>query len=335
MAVGELQQQVFKHEAENTASVSKPAKPSMDEEDWAACNFMQWFVKEQTEEETLAMDLLVRRLPIVGGQKVSKDALASFQESKSCSRQEDSIMSTPDSPSPEKRIVVSENGPYLVSGGVPLRIQNIVPNKEGMSWDWKDGRTFEVGNEYALCRCGHSQQMPFCDGNHAKFGFEGKETASRIPFSQRAERIEGPTLILSDVQDLCAFARFCDPGGKIWGLIGQTDDSGTRALAIREAMHCPAGRLVLHDEETRKEIEDALEPAIGIVEDPALGCSGPLWVQGGIAIESSDGRRYEKRNRVTLCRCGASDTKPFCNGSHASMKFHDGLMKETKAKLVL
>jgi CDGSH-type Zn-finger protein len=93
-------------------------------------------------------------------------------------------------------------------------------------------------------------------------------------------------------------------------------------------MHCPAGRLVLHDKKTRKEIEDHLEPAIGIVEDPARGCSGPLWVQGGIAIESSDGRRYEKRNRVTLCRCGASDNMPFCNGSHASMKFHDGIMKD-------
>jgi hypothetical protein len=32
-------------------------------------------------------------------------------------------------------------------------------------------------------------------------------------------------------------------------------------------------------------------------EYPALGCSGPLWVQGGIAIESEDGHRYETRNR--------------------------------------
>ena len=58
---------------------------------------------------------------------------------------------------------------------------------------------------------------------------------------------------------------------------------------IREAMHCPAGRLVLHDKDTGKEIEEPLEPAIGVVEDPALGCSGPLWVQGGIAIESANG----------------------------------------------
>jgi CDGSH-type Zn-finger protein len=65
-----------------------------------------------------------------------------------------------------------------------------------------------------------------------------------------------------------------------------------------------------------------------VVEDPALGCSGPLWVRGGITVESEDGARYEKRNRVTLCRCGASSNKPFCNGSHASIKFDDGLVEK-------
>ena len=238
-------------------------------------------------------------------------------------------MSKPKTSAGEKRIVVSENGPYLVSGGTPLCVQEIVANREGMSWDWKAGKTFQTGQDYALCRCGRSMNAPFCDGSHAKIGFDGEETASRVPYARQAERIDGPALVLSDAQSLCAFARFCDPGGKIWGLIEQTDSPEARQLVIREAMHCPAGRLVLHDKKTGKEIEEPLEPSIGVVEDPALGCSGPLWVQGGIPIESSDGKHYEKRNRVTLCRCGASDNKPFCNGSHASMKFNDGLMKGT------
>jgi CDGSH-type Zn-finger protein len=84
----------------------------------------------------------------------------------------------------------------------------------------------------------------------------------------------------------------------------------------------------LHDKETGKEIEHELPSSIGIVEDPSLNCSGPLWIRGDITIESSDGTQYEKRNRVTLCRCGASGNKPFCNGGHASIKFNDGL-KET------
>jgi CDGSH-type Zn-finger protein len=236
-------------------------------------------------------------------------------------------MRNPKTPSQEKRIVVSKNGPYLVSGGTPLRVQEIVANQEGLSWDWKAGKTFQTANEYALCRCGRSKNPPFCDGSHVTTLFDGAETASRVPYARQAENFDGPTLILSDAENLCAFARFCDPGGKIWGLIEQTDDPEARKLVIREAMHCPAGRLVLHDKKTRQEIEEPLEPSIGIVEDLPLGCSGPLWVQGGVPIESSDGKRYETRNRVTLCRCGASDNKPFCNGSHASMKFDDGLMK--------
>ena len=225
------------------------------------------------------------------------------------------------------KIVVSENGPYVVSGSVPLAIQVINSDKEGFSWDWKEGKSFEAKPSYALCRCGHSKNKPFCDGTHSKIGFNGKETASHVPFARQAETFDGPTLVLSDVEDLCAFARFCDPGGKIWGLIEETDNPKARDLVIREAMHCPSGRLVLHDKKTRKEIEHPLEPSIGVVEDPDLGCSGPLWVRGGITIESPDGTRYEKRNRVTLCRCGVSVNKPFCNGSHASIKFDDGLLK--------
>lgn len=231
--------------------------------------------------------------------------------------------------SSEMRIVVSKDGPYLVSGTPPLRIMEIVPNQEGMSWDWGAGPPLQTGQSYALCRCGQSKTAPFCDGSHLTSGFDGEETASRVPYARQAEQINGPTLVLSDAEGLCAFARFCDPGGKIWGLIEQTDDPEARKLVIREAMHCPAGRLVLHDKATGKEIEEPLEPSIGVVEDPALGCSGPLWVRGGIPIESANGKRYETRNRVTLCRCGASDNKPFCNGSHASMKYQDGIKNES------
>jgi CDGSH-type Zn-finger protein len=92
--------------------------------------------------------------------------------------------------------------------------------------------------------------------------------------------------------------------------------------------HCPAGRLVVHDKKTHKASEEPLSPSIGVVEDPALGCSGPLWVRGRITVASEDGTRYETRNRVTLCCCGASSNKPFCDGSHASIKFEDGLVEK-------
>jgi CDGSH-type Zn-finger protein len=232
----------------------------------------------------------------------------------------------PKKASASMKIAVTQNGPYVVTGSVPLALQVITPNAEGLSWEWKEGRSWKAEPEYYLCRCGQSKNKPFCDGSHQNAKFAGKETASRKPFEAQAEVMDGATLELRDAEELCAFARFCDPAGKIWGLMKKTDNPEARALAIREAAHCPSGRLVLRDKKAGKTLEPELPPSIGVVEDPALGCSGPLWVRGGIPVTSEDGTPHEKRNRVTLCRCGASDNKPFCNGSHASIKFKDGLM---------
>ncbi len=229
--------------------------------------------------------------------------------------------------SQDKKIIVSKNGPYMVSGNIPLSMQVITPNNEGLSWDWKTDRSFEAQSSYKLCRCGHSKNMPFCDDTHLRIKFDGKETATKAPYEKQAQRFDGASLLLKDAIDFCAFARFCDPGGKIWRLIGEAD-AKSRELAVREGMHCPSGRLVVSDKESRKVFEPELPVSIGVVEDPALGCSGPLWIRGGITVESADGTRYEKRNRVTLCRCGASSNKPFCDGSHASISFQDGLLKK-------
>ncbi len=94
-------------------------------------------------------------------------------------------------------------------------------------------------------------------------------------------------------------------------------------LTARGAGLCPSGRLVAWDRETKTEIEPEFEPSIGIVADPADGVAGPIWVRGGIPISGADGETYEIRNRVTLCRCGASANKPFCDASHASIGFAD------------
>jgi CDGSH-type Zn-finger protein len=225
-----------------------------------------------------------------------------------------------------KKIVVTKDGPYSIYGNIPVAVQVITPDKEGFSWDWKEGQSFQVKSNNQLCRCGNSRHKPFCDDSHIPSHFEGKETASRTSCQEQAQQFDGPALALSDAQNLCAFARFCEPGGKIWSLVRESNDANAYDLAIREANHCPSGRLVLHDKKRDKEIEPDLPPSVGVVEDPALDCSGPLWVRGGITVQSQDGTTYEKRNRVTLCRCGASSNKPFCDGSHASIKFQDGLL---------
>jgi len=67
-------EKVLEHEIDNTNAIYKLVKMSLTEEDWATWNFMQWFVKEQTEEETLALNLL-DKIKIAGGTKASGDAL--------------------------------------------------------------------------------------------------------------------------------------------------------------------------------------------------------------------------------------------------------------------
>ncbi len=67
-------EKVFAHEVDNTKAIYRLVKMSFDEEDWATWNFMQWFVKEQIEEETLAMNLLAK-MKIAGGENVSSNDL--------------------------------------------------------------------------------------------------------------------------------------------------------------------------------------------------------------------------------------------------------------------
>lgn len=67
-------EKVYEHEVENTSQIYTLVKLSMEEGDWATWNFMQWFVKEQVEEETLAMELL-DKAAIAGGDKADDDAL--------------------------------------------------------------------------------------------------------------------------------------------------------------------------------------------------------------------------------------------------------------------
>ena len=222
-------------------------------------------------------------------------------------------------------ISVTKDGPYLVAGELPLAKATIGANDEGESIRWEWGNPYPEQKNFALCRCGHSAHKPFCDGTHAKIGFDGTETASRKPYREQAKMIPGPVLSLSDAQSLCAFARFCDPNGQVWSLVAETDKTKQRENFVRQTCDCPSGRLVAWDNKTGQPIEPELPQSIGLVEDPVESCSGPLWVRGGVAVIAADGHRYEVRNRVTLCRCGVSKNKPFCDGSHAAIKFKDGL----------
>jgi CDGSH-type Zn-finger protein len=221
------------------------------------------------------------------------------------------------------KVKVSENGPYLVSGGLPLSKETIGVDAAGASVRWEQGQAFPSQPRYALCRCGHSANKPFCDGTHAKIGFDGTETASRAPYLEQAKVMRGPTMSLTDVEALCAFGRFCDPNGSVWNLVNEATEPAAKGHFVHQTCDCPSGRLVAWDNATGNAVEPKYEPSIALIEDPAQGCSGPLWLRGGVQLVAADGFAYEVRNRMTLCRCGASHNKPFCDGSHASIGFRD------------
>ncbi len=216
----------------------------------------------------------------------------------------------------ESSIKVTKNGPYLVSGKPPLMDMIIECDDRGTTpLKWKFGEKKKTSEIYILCRCGQSNNKPFCDGSHVKANFDGTETSDNEPYEQMAKEIDGPELTLKDAEILCASARFCHRGGDIWDVVHK---SGTEAKqnVLENACDCPSGRLVVADKKTGQTVEPTLEKSIGAVHDPVKQVDGPFWVRGGIPVYSADGKLYEVRNRVTLCRCGKSTNKPFCDSSH-------------------
>jgi CDGSH-type Zn-finger protein len=219
-----------------------------------------------------------------------------------------------------RKIKIIKNGPYIVSGNIPLHEKVITAN--GHTYEYQTGRTLPQAETYALCRCGKSKIAPFCDGSHLKFDFFGEETASKAEYRQRARMMEGPGIDLLD-DDRCAFARFCHrEGGNVWELVQHSEIEENRAEAIIAACDCPAGRLTAVDKDGTV-YEPVYEPSIEIIQDPERGVSAGIFVKGGIPIESADGTMYETRNRVVLCRCGKSNNKPFCDATHVLIGYRD------------
>ena len=226
------------------------------------------------------------------------------------------------------RIDVVKDGPYIVSGGVPLLRAKIVVDAEGDSVSYEETHRYPLQDKYALCRCGASDNKPYCDGSHVRVGFTSRMIAPNEFFMDEAQAIEGDGIRLLDATRLCIGARFCDRAGGAWGLTEHSDNEVAKQVAVDEAKLCPSGRLVMIDTGTGQPIEPDFEPSIVLLEDPANNASSALWVRGGIPVFDEKGNPYEVRNRVTLCRCGASRDMTFCDGSHYRVRFDDGYANE-------
>jgi CDGSH-type Zn-finger protein len=216
---------------------------------------------------------------------------------------------------PGPRIRISNNGPYLVSGAPRLTTRTPVVDMQGDAVAWTEGPADKTRATYVLCRCGQSRDKPFCDGSHQRVGFDGTCTADRAPGATRRKVYAGVGIVMTDDESLCAGYAFCDPHGGVWREIEQTADPAIRARVERQIADCPSGRLQYARSANEAPVETAYPPTVATIPN------GALWVLGGVPVETADGFTYEVRNRQLLCRCGASQNKPFCDGSHRRVKF--------------
>jgi len=225
----------------------------------------------------------------------------------------------------EPKIDVTEDGPYLVFGNLPLVAKTQIVSDYGEPLAWKndraiDTRPHDLCGIYSLCRCGQSGDKPFCDGTHHRIAFDGTETADPRPTAERQETIPGDGLLSVKYDDsLCSESGFCGTrSAHLRDLVHKAAQADIAVQVIAMIEHCPSGSLLYALRTGGRDIEPDLPRQIAVTteitsEGPV---EGPLWVAGNVLIERADGQPCETRNRVTLCCCGKSKNKPFCDGAH-------------------
>jgi hypothetical protein len=98
----------------------------------------------------------------------------------------------------------------------------------------------------------------------------------------------------------------------------QSADDDVRDRIERMVALCPSGAIETAPGPDEPGDEPAYQSGVAVIRD------GPLWVRGGVRVIGVDGEPYEVRNRLTLCRCGRSGNKPYCDGTHKEVGFRDG-----------
>ncbi|MDN3203634.1 (4Fe-4S)-binding protein [Algoriphagus sediminis] len=86
---------------------------------------------------------------------------------------------------------------------------------------------------------------------------------------------------------------------------------------VNQVKACPSGALgyFMNGSSEKSEPEILDEQVVEIAKD------GPLMVYGNITVKMPDGSELKKSKVSAFCRCGASQNKPFCDGSHKKVEF--------------
>ena len=200
-------------------------------------------------------------------------------------------------PENKPSITVLRNGPYRVEGVEDIK-----------NSDWQ---SLPHPPMTMLCRCGASKRKPLCDGSHTRIAFVGDKDQSRT--EGRTNEYACQQITIVDNTDVCCRDRSC-----ITDLpqVFETCDPNTASPAeiIKTIRKCPSGALTYRiGGEHCKDF--GREPAITIVKN------GPIRVVGGICLNDEMGSKPACEEHYTLCRCGGSRNKPFCDGTHADIDF--------------
>lgn len=202
-------------------------------------------------------------------------------------------------------IDVSPNGPYLVAG-----LENFKNSK---------GENIESKKVIALCRCGASQNKPFCDGSHSKVGFDDRRIRK---IKYQTKEFEGKDLTVVDNVGACSHAGYCVRGAPNvffkWDNDERrsTPDEGETENTVQTIRKCPSGSLT-YKLGGKHETDYFDEPVIVVSKD------GPLYVRGACEFNDTTGAKPHIKEHYALCRCGSSKNKPFCDGAHKKVGFKD------------
>ena len=201
------------------------------------------------------------------------------------------------------KIVPTSNGPYLVKN-----LKNLA-NQKGL---------IETSENMALCRCGGSANKPFCDGTHSKNGFKSAKLDGRV--KEKQDNYKGKKITIHDNRGICAHAGRCTDGlDSVFHLNKEPwihPDSAAVEEIISTIAKCPSGALSYSINEV-EHLDREGEPTIFVAPN------GPYVVSGSPDLVDTTRAEGASKEHFTMCRCGGSKNKPFCDGTHWHIKFKD------------
>jgi CDGSH-type Zn-finger protein len=219
------------------------------------------------------------------------------------------------------KILPLPNGPYyLLNDMEPKVVENLQNSK---------GKPLSTIQGVALCRCGASNNKPFCDGTHGTTGFssENRTIANDKDGSgyirDKRKNYVGREITIHDNRRICSHAAECvnnlSPVFKLNSRPWINPDSARTEEIIDTIRKCPSGALSYSINGIEYRDLDDREPMVTVSKD------GPYLVTGGIDLIGDNIQWAEgaSKEHYTLCRCGASNYKPFCDGMHKTVNFKD------------